>query len=74
MVASRLRIAVENTQIDISKVNPDVQEKNINVTISLGISEFNIEDNEKTLLQKADKALYKAKENGRNRAESYEKV
>ena len=74
MVASRLRKAVENTQIDISKVNPDVQEKNINVTISLGISEFNIEDNEKTLLQKADKALYKAKENGRNRAESYEKV
>lgn len=74
MVASRLRKAVENTQIDISKVNPDVQEKNINVTISLGISEFNLEDNEKTLLQKADKALYKAKENGRNRAESYEKV
>lgn len=74
MVASRLRKAVENTQIDISKVNPDVQEKNINVTISLGVSEFNLEDNEKTLLQKADKALYKAKENGRNRAESYEKV
>lgn len=74
MVASRLRKAVENTQIDISKINPDIQEKNINVTISLGISEFNFEDNEKTLLQKADKALYKAKENGRNRAEIYEKI
>lgn len=74
MVASRLLQAVKNTKIDISKVNPDVQEKNINVTISLGISEFNPEDNEKTLLQNADKALYKAKGNGRNRAEIYEKV
>lgn len=74
MVAQRLRRAVENTKIDISKVNTDTDEKIIGVTISLGISEYKTGDNEKTLLQKADKALYKAKESGRNRAEVYEEV
>ncbi len=74
MVAQRLRRAVENTKIDISKVNTDTDEKIIGVTISLGISEYKNGDNEKTLLQKADKALYKAKESGRNRAEVYEEV
>ena len=55
-------------------VNTDTDEKIIGVTISLGISEYKTGDNEKTLLQKADKALYKAKESGRNRAEVYEEV
>ncbi len=73
MVAQRLRRAVENTKIDISKINTDA-EKNINVTISLGVSEYTNNDNEKTLLQKADKALYKAKENGRNKVELYEEI
>ena len=74
MVAQRLRRAVEKTKIDISKVNADINENLIGVTISLGISEYKSGDNEKILLQKADKALYKAKENGRNRAEVYEEV
>ena len=74
MVAERLRKAVEKTKIDISKVNSDVTEKNIGVTISLGVAEYSPDDDENTLLQKADKALYRAKENGRNRVEIYEKV
>ena len=74
MVAQRLRKAVEKTKIDISKVSTDINENLIGVTISLGISEYKNGDNEKILLQKADKALYKAKENGRNRAEVYEEV
>ncbi len=74
MVAERLRKAVEKTKIDISKVNSDVTEKNIGVTISLGVAEYSPDDDENILLQKADKALYKAKENGRNRVEIYEKV
>ena len=74
MVAERLRKAVEKTKIDISKVNSDVTEKNIGVTISLGVAEYSLDDDENTLLQKADKALYRAKENGRNRVEIYEKV
>lgn len=74
MVAERLRKAVEKTKIDVSKVNSDVSEKNIGVTISLGIAEYTDGDDEKTILQKADKALYKAKESGRNKAEIYENI
>ena len=72
MVAERLRKAVETTHIDVSKVCS--ADKNIGVTISLGIAEYKDGDDEKTLLQKADKALYIAKEGGRNRSEVYEEV
>ena len=71
MVAERLRKAVENKKIDISKINTESPQKNISVTISLGVAEYNNGDSEDTLLQNANKALYKAKESGRNRVEEY---
>lgn len=67
MVAERLRQAVENQKIDLSKVNLEMQNKIINVTISLGIYEFKETDNYENLLTEADKALYEAKNTGRNR-------
>ena len=70
MVAERLRKSVENTTIDISKVNPDA--KKINVTISLGVYQYQTNDYEKTLIRNADKALYIAKENGRNKVATVE--
>ena len=40
-----------------------------NITFSAGIAEFDIEkDSARSLLERADKALYKAKDNGRNQA------
>lgn len=62
MVAERLRSAVENKKIDISKICPD--KKDISVTISLGVSQY---QNDNNFVTNADKALYQAKESGRNR-------
>ncbi len=54
-IAERLRKKVEE-----SKVNPKI-------TISLGVSEYKKRDNFRTITNRADKALYKAKEQGRNK-------
>ena len=70
MVAERLRSAVENKKIDISKLVPE--KENINVTISLGVAQYKSGDYEKILTQNADKALYKAKETGRNKVVIYD--
>lgn len=67
MVAERLRCAIESKTIDISKVNPDIETKDINITISLGIYELKENDNVEDLIIKADKALYQAKNTGRNK-------
>ena len=67
MVAERLRKTIEAKVIDISKVNPDSDIKTIKITISLGIYEMKADDNDEDLLKKADKALYQAKNTGRNK-------
>lgn len=66
-VAERLRKNIEEKEIDISKVNPDSDVKKIKVTLSLGIYEMTKNDNDEDLLKKADKALYQAKNTGRNK-------
>ncbi len=65
IVAERLRKAVEKTQIEINSDNND--SGFINVTISMGLAEFNREETGEELFERADKALYNAKESGRNR-------
>ncbi len=63
-VAERIRKKIENTGFNI--VSPPLK-----ITISFGVA--SLEDGMKTstdLLKKADEALYKAKEKGRNRVES----
>jgi diguanylate cyclase (GGDEF)-like protein len=51
------------------KVEENVFTKNLKVTISLGISQYKSKDDTNTIFKRADNALYKAKENGRNRSE-----
>ncbi len=71
-VAERLRKQVENKKINIEEYN--IQGiKEISVTISIGVSEYNKNEKDpQTLYKKADKALYKAKESGRNKVVMFE--
>jgi len=71
MVAERLRKAISGKVIDIEKVNTKNKIKNINVTISIGICEFSLADKPENLVMNADKALYEAKDLGRNRIVFY---
>ncbi len=45
------------------------QEEKISVTISIGVTALKPEDTEESFFERADKAMYRAKEEGRNRIE-----
>ena len=66
IVAERLRSAVEESEISVNGTK-------IRLTISVGLAELDIKDMAEDLYMKADSALYKAKESGRNRVEVYSK-
>ncbi|MBV1790112.1 diguanylate cyclase [Marinobacterium sp. D7] len=62
IVAERLRISVSNSKIETP--SGDVQ-----ITISAGIAQLKTGEDFKTIYNRADSALYKAKSLGRNRVE-----
>jgi len=64
--AERFREKISNSTIEIKN-------QKINYTVSIGIAKLrkDIDENADTILCRADKALYKAKESGRNRTEIY---
>ena len=64
IVGERLRKAVEEVFITINQETED--EKQIQVTISMGLSEYDGNESGESLFERADKALYDAKKNGRN--------
>ena len=45
-----------------------------NVTVSIGVVEINNQELPTTVIEQADKALYYAKEHGRNQVCAYEKL
>lgn len=66
-VAERLRRAVEATTVDVPDEKGNGIAFTLKVTISLGVYQYREGDEADELYQNADKALYVAKESGRNR-------
>jgi len=60
-IAERSRQAVEAVLVKIS------DSREIQITASFGVAEFRPGDNPTTVIKRADKALYRAKQDGRNR-------
>lgn len=59
-------IATNNLRKKISEINLSIER---NITVSFGVSEYKKEESFETLFKRCDKALYNAKNNGRNRVE-----
>jgi diguanylate cyclase (GGDEF)-like protein/PAS domain S-box-containing protein len=64
IVAERIRKSVLETVF--YPFTLDGKPEVINMTVSIGATEFNLEDNEKSFLKRADNAMYQAKNSGRN--------
>ena len=64
-VAERLRQSIEKIVV-LSEDNREVK-----FTVSIGVSTSEISDNIDVLIKTADEALYRAKQNGRNRVELF---
>ncbi len=60
IVATQLRQTIEKTGFNASGAS-------VAITISCGITQFTLNDTDETAFERADQALYQAKEQGRNR-------
>ena len=63
-------IGAERVRTNIEKISfPDIG-SDFKITVSIGLSEYKMRENVDDVIAHADKALYLAKEGGRNRVES----
>ncbi|WP_198149760.1 GGDEF domain-containing protein [Colwellia sp. MT41] len=63
--------AGERIRANVEGLKCTINETNVRVTISIGISSWEVGENLDVLLINADKVLYKAKDSGRNRVVMY---
>nr|WP_320114251.1 sensor domain-containing diguanylate cyclase [uncultured Desulfuromonas sp.] len=64
----------ETIRLAIQALPVSVDEQTIYTTASFGVVEFQDQDHHEELLKRADQALYIAKQNGKNRCESIERL
>ena len=60
-------VAVEKLRKDVSQSRFHYQGTGVDITVSVGLAEMREDDSPESLFQRADRALYTAKENGRDR-------
>lgn len=65
-VAERIRQSIKETKVQ------DPQGNLFNITVSQGLTKYQVGDDRVSLISRADSALYQAKWKGRNRTEIYE--
>ncbi len=69
---SEAMIVAERIRVNISNILLETQNQIITITVSIGVTSYKQEDSSiDEVLSRADKALYKAKETGRNRVFHY---
>ncbi len=59
-------VAVEKLRKDVSQSQFHYQGTGVAITVSVGLAEMREDDSPETLFQRADRALYQAKDSGRN--------
>lgn len=68
LLAENIRKSIGKNILKLYRGEKIIEQK-INVTISVGVAQYEPKLNKKQLIEKADGLLYKAKNNGRNRVE-----
>jgi diguanylate cyclase (GGDEF)-like protein len=66
IITNRIRQRIIQHGFELPSVSVDGEIVRVPVTVSIGVTQFNPDDNLQAFLERADRALYQAKNNGRN--------